>query len=115
MSSHENDLANDPSADIDQEIRINELREAAREVSAGEMTSWENPDTPPKIAEQFWENVLAYESAEQTTHYRQLVEHGIDLPAPDDLPDDELTTKLWEVIHALARMNVFLNTTNQWS
>ncbi len=101
--------------DIDQEIRINELREAAREAAGGEMTEWENPDTPPEIAEAFWGNVLAYESAEPTTHYRQLTEQGIDLPAPGDLTDEELTKKLWEVIHALARINVFMSTTNHWS
>jgi hypothetical protein len=115
MSGNDSNYPVDPPVDIDQEIRINELREAAREVAGGEMTSWENPDTPPEIAEQFWENVLAYESAEQTTHFRQLVEQGIDLPPPEELPDDELTNKLWEIIHALARINVFLNTTNHWS
>src|SRR3954463_7748178 len=97
-------MNNDPTdaSDIDQQIRINELREAAREAAGGEMMTWENPDTPPHIAEQFWANVLDYESAEQTTHYRQLVAQGVDLPAPEDLGDDELMQKLWEVIHALA-------------
>lgn len=101
--------------DIDQQIRINELREAAFEAAGGEMTTWENPDTPPEIAEQFWSNVLAYESAEQTTHFRQLTAQGIELPAPEDLSDEQLTAKLWEVIHALARINVYLSRTDHWS
>src|SRR5690606_21010883 len=46
---------------IDQEIRINELREAAREAAGGEMLSWEDPEAPPEITEQFWANVLNYE------------------------------------------------------
>lgn len=45
--------------DIDQQIRVNELRETAREVAGGEMTSWESQDMPPGIAEQFWQNALA--------------------------------------------------------
>lgn len=114
MSSKDG-LPHDDYSDIDQAIRINELREAVREVAGGEMTEWENPDTPPELAEAFWGNVLAYESAEPTTHYRQLTEQGIDLPAPDDLTDEELTRKLWEVIHALARINVYMTATNHWS
>jgi hypothetical protein len=101
--------------DIDQEIRINELREAAREAADGEMTEWESPDCPPEIAEQFWENVLAYESAEKTCHFIQLEELGIDLPPPEELDDAALTKKLWEVIHGLARINVFLSQTDHWS
>lgn len=103
------------SIDIDQQIRINELREAAREAAGGEMTEWESPDCPPEIAEAFWGNVLAYESAEETTHFKQLAEQGIELPAPEELSDEELSKTLWEVIHALARINVFLSQTNHWS
>jgi hypothetical protein len=100
---------------VDQEIRINELREAAREAAGGEMTEWESPDCPPEIAEQFWSNVLAFESAEETCHFIQLEEQGIALPPPEALTDEELTKKLWEVIHVLARMNVFLSQTDHWS
>lgn len=105
----------DESFDIDQQIRINELRETAREVAGGEMIEWESPDCPPEITEAFWGNVLAYESADETTHFTQLRDRGIELPAPQELSDEELSKKLWEVIHALASMNVFLSTTNHWS
>lgn len=101
--------------DIDQKIRINELRESAREAAGGEMTEWESTDCPPELAEAFWGNVLAYESAEQTCHFIQLEKRGIRLPATDELDDDALTAKLWEVIHALAAMNVFLSQTDHWS
>jgi LmbE family N-acetylglucosaminyl deacetylase len=101
--------------DIDQEIRINELREAAREAGGGEMTGWESPDCPPHIAEQFWENVLAYESADKTCHFIQLEQRGVTLPRPEELDDAALTSKLWEVIRALANMNVFLSQTDHWS
>jgi hypothetical protein len=103
------------SHDIDQEIRINELREAAQEAAGGEMHAWENPEAPPEIHEQFWQNVLQYEQAEETCHFLQLERAGVALPPPEELRDDELTSKLWEVIHALARMNVFLSQTDHWS
>lgn len=101
--------------DIDQEIRINELREAAREAAGGDMTEWESFDCPPEISEQFWANVLKYESADTTCHFIQLEDRGITLPPPEDLDDDSLTAKLWEVIRALAQMNVFLSQTDHWS
>ena len=100
---------------IDQDIRINELREAAQEAAGGEMHVWENPDAPPEIAEQFWKNVLQYEQAEETTHFAQLERAGIKLPSPEELSDEQLAAKLWEVIHALAGMNAYLSTTNHWS
>jgi hypothetical protein len=100
---------------IDLEIRFNELREAAQEAAGGEMHVYEHPDTPPAIAEQFWENVLAYEQAEETTHFAQLQRASVALPPPEELSDEQLTAKLWEVIHALASINVFMTQTNHWS
>jgi hypothetical protein len=105
----------DDAWDIDQQIRVNELREAANEAAGGEMVSWENPDTPPEIAEQFWSNVLAYESADQTCHFNQLTEQGIELPPPEDLDDVALSAKLWEAIHGLASRNVYLSQTDHLS
>lgn len=109
---------NDDSTDrrnVDQEIRINELREAAREATGGEMIDWESPDCPPEIAERFWSNVLAYESAGETSHFNQLEELGIELPAPDELDDAQLAAKLWEAIDGLAKLNVFLSQTDHLS
>jgi len=100
---------------FDQEIRINELREAAREAAGGEMHVWVNAETPPEIAEQFWQNVLNYEQAEETTHFLQLERAGVELSPPEALNDEQLTAKLWEVIHTLAGMNVFLSQTDHWS
>ncbi len=105
----------DDAQDIDQQIRINELREAAREAAGGEMTDWQDPDAPPELAEQFWANVLDFENAPQTCHFIQLEEMGIELPSPDDLDDAQLSAKLWEVIHGLAGRQVFLSETDHLS
>lgn len=101
--------------DIDQKIRINELREAAREAAGGEMVDWQSPDMPPDLAESFWGNVLQYESAEKTCHFIQLTAMGIELPEPDVLDEAAVTAKLWEVINALAGMDVFLSQTDHWN
>jgi hypothetical protein len=100
---------------IDQEIRINELREAARDAAGGEMVSWEDPDAPAEIHEVFWGSVLDWEQAADTCHFYQLEDAGVLLPSPEELDDADLSAKLWEVIHALARMNVFLSQTDHWS
>ena len=101
--------------DLDQQIRINELRESAREAAGGEMTEWESDDCPPEMAEQFWRNVLAYESAGETCHFKQLEEAGVTLPAPEELDDAAVSDKLWEMIRGLAHLNVFLSQTDHLS
>ncbi len=113
-SAVDNQPSDDPP-DIDQQIRINELRETAREMAGGEMTAWESDDLPPEMAETFWGNVLAYESAEKTCHFNQLTERGLDMPAPEDIDDAQLTAKLWEVVEGLAKLQVFLSQTDHLS
>lgn len=73
------------------------------------------PQLLPDLVESFWGNVLAYESAEKTCHFIQLVEKGIELPEPDSLSDEARTAKLWEVIHGLAELNGFLSQTDHLS
>jgi hypothetical protein len=36
--------------DVDRKIRINELKEQARELAGGEMTSFEAEDIPPEVS-----------------------------------------------------------------
>jgi hypothetical protein len=68
----------DDVGSIDQEIRINELREAAQEAAGGEMHAWENPDAPPEFHEQFWQDVLQDEQADETCHLQQLQQAGVE-------------------------------------
>ena len=97
---------------IDQEIRINELQEEAKELAGGEMFAWENEDCPPGITEAFWRRVVNYEKAPLTCHHSQIVEAGIELPNPHALSDEQVTAKLWEIIRFLAERRTFLSTTN---
>ena len=101
--------------DSERKKRIGELKRQADDLAGGEMTSWKSDDLSPDIEEDFLQGVVAYESAPWTTHYQQLAEAGVELPDPETMNDEKLTAKLWEVIEALARMRVFLESTNHLS
>ena len=101
--------------EAEREKRIAELKREAEELAGGKMAAGGMEETPPEVAEQFWEYVVAYEKAPWTTNFKQLEEAGIELPAPETLDDEQLTKKLWEVIRALALLRVFLDETDHLS
>ncbi len=43
------------------------------------------------------------------------MEKGLELPEPDSISDDDLTTKLWEVLSGLAELRVYLEDTDHLS
>jgi len=100
---------------VDRDIRINELRHQAEELAGGDRPSYEDPDTPPEILEQYWQNVVAFETAPRTTPFEQLTKAGVTLPPPETMEDAALSAKLWEVIRALARLRTYLSSTNHLS
>jgi hypothetical protein len=100
---------------IDREIRINELKENLRETTDGEMVEFTADDCPPEIQEQFWQSVVAWENAPDTSNFKQLQRDGLELPAPDQLSDEQLPAVLQKVIEGLARRHVYLENTNHLS
>lgn len=95
--------------------RIDDLKRQADELAGGEMVSWKSDELSPEMEEDFLQSVIAYESAPLTTHHQQLEDAGVEVPDPETMNDEKLTAKLWEVIEALARMRVFLESTNHLS
>lgn len=70
---------------------------------------------PTDLEEACWEQLVEYEEAPWTTYFQQLESAGVSLPTPDSLSDQELTAKLWEVIHKLALLQVFIEETDHLS
>ena len=78
----------------------------------GLAASWESKKLSPDDRERFWQQVVEFESAPLTTLFQQLLEVGLELPDPETMDDQHITTKMWEVIDALARMRVSLGQTD---
>lgn len=97
------------------EAQADEFVLDGEEVEAEEELVWMSEECPPEMAAQFRMSVAAYEQAPWTTHFQELVDAGVELPAPESMDDRKLAAKLSEVIDALARLRVFLSQTDHLS
>ncbi len=98
-----------------QEQRIRGLKQLADQAVAGQMISWESDMLSPDERERFWRSVVECEVAPSTSDFQRLTEAGLELPEPDSMDDEQLPSKLWELIGALAWVRVFLQNTNHLS
>lgn len=96
----------------DQQRRIEMLRDELIKLGGNMSTE---PDMPADLEEQFLRHVLEYEQAQPITLIELLKNAGLEMPAPDDLDDGELTTRLWEVIERLASLGAYIFHTNHLS
>jgi hypothetical protein len=101
--------------DNDLEKKINDWKHRAEKLSGGHIAMGGVDDCGLEIQESFWKHLVEYEEAPSTTHFQQLEDAGMALPPPDSLSDLELTTKLWELIHKLALLRVFIEQTDHLS
>lgn len=104
-----------PGAEDDQDKRIEDLKRQADDLCNGQMKMQRIDDCPAETEEAFWKHMVDYEEAPWTTNFLQLESAGVSLPPPESLNDQELTEKLWEVIHALALLRVFIEQTDHLS
>lgn len=104
--------ADDLTNELTQEERIAKLR---RELEAlgGTTTSFES--MPADMEEEFLRHVLEYERAEPTTLFALLQNAGVEIPASSELQDNDLATKLHEIIQKLASLGAYLQHTNHLS
>ncbi|NIP96877.1 MAG: hypothetical protein GWO24_26935, partial [Akkermansiaceae bacterium] len=75
------------------------------------------PDEDPDhdgLAELF-RYLRTIDSEPTSTLARQLIDDGIELPRPESFTEESVRSKLWEVIHGLARRRNFLSSTDHLS
>jgi hypothetical protein len=114
MASSKKDSENtDRDDDIDG--RIEKLKQEAAALSHGRMVSGVSPECPAEIEERFWKQVIAFENAPEVQPFEVLVQSGLALPPPEEMDDARLTVKLWETIHGLAFLGVYLDSTDHLS
>jgi hypothetical protein len=107
--------AQKPKRDEGCDERIEALKRQAKELCGDQMRVGNLEDCSAEAEEAFWKYVVDYEEAPWTTHFQQLENAGVSLPAPDSLKDEELTAKLWEIIQKLALLHVFIEQTDHLS
>ena len=100
---------------VDQQIRIDKLRRELEEEhgAVGFGASKEGDD--PAMTESFLETALALEKHGFVSPLDELKRDGFELPAADSLDDESLTSKMWELIEALAARRMLLHSTNHLS
>jgi hypothetical protein len=97
-------------------FEIEAMKRKARELVGGEMIEGSGQQIVPlDIQHQFWQNVLATESAPYKLRREILAEAGFRAPAPNALTDQEVTAHLWRLINALAERRIFIFSTNHLS
>ncbi len=97
---------------IDREIHIEHLKHEAEKMAGGEMIHSESEDCPPELEELFWENVVRFEQGPFVTLFEQLENSGYELPPPDHLDDESITSTLWKLIQKLEELKVYITNTN---
>lgn len=77
---------------------IERLTAEAAAAAGGRMVVHESDRLTPGAQEQFWRNVVAFETAGTTDLTQELTAIGVQLPEPDDLDDVALHRALWSTI-----------------
>ena len=101
--------------DAQRQARIEELKQKIRNATGENPVFGTMHWCPPEVEEAFLKSVLEYETAPKKTLMDALVESGVNVPPPNDLPETELSHKLWEVIHGLLALRVSIGNTDHLS
>jgi hypothetical protein len=109
MHVADKDPAEGSAVDQQSAGRAKELEEELNRLADGDAVFWSSENCPGELWESNLEDVLAFESVGTgTSVFEGLQQHGVILPAPERLDEQECAEKATEVLHALARQRIFL-------
>lgn len=113
----ENEEDDEENALIEQALRLGDLRKEVMDRIDGPFAEYGTGNLPMDTQEAFWKHILAFESAEDSTIGERLQKEAGFVPVdPNELRnDDEVHAALWDLLHALASIRVFVSTTDHLS
>ena len=89
--------------------RAGQLEEELKRLMDGDAVIWASGDCPPEVRQTNMEDILAFESVGSgTSLFDGLQAHGIDLPHPDKLDEEQSLKKVAQVMLALEELRIFL-------
>jgi hypothetical protein len=94
---------------------IRELQEKLQRIAGGPVPMGFSGDCPDEIRERFLESVVAFEEAEPVALFDELTRMGLQMPAPEDMDDVLLNSKLWEIIRCMSLLGAHLHSTDHLS
>ena len=94
---------------------IERLKALAAAAAGGRMVVHQSDGLAPEVREQFWRNVIDFETVATTDLARELSAIGVQLPEPGDLDDVALHHALWRTVEGLATLGIFLHHTDHLS
>ncbi|MEE8460430.1 MAG: hypothetical protein V3S08_11170 [Phycisphaerales bacterium] len=100
---------------MDQKRRIARLKSRARELAGGTLVCGESDEIDADLLEQFWTDVVAFESAPKRPLTQLLAKSGFDLPPAPQLSGPALRRTLRALIRRLARWKYYLVHTDHLS
>ena len=109
------DLDDEQTREIERRMNIHRLKNEANDIAGGQMQSFESPDAPAEILEEFWKNVVEFERAPRVSMLQKLDDAGISIVPASDLSDAELHARLWQLIEFMAEQKTYLSDTDHLS
>jgi len=101
--------ASQQTADPERAGRIRELKEQLSRLSGGDFESGSYSSCQDDVEEAHLQDVLAFESVGSgPSLFEGLEEHGVALPRPEQLDEEQSHEKILEIMEGLSRQGVFL-------
>ncbi|MEJ2079155.1 MAG: hypothetical protein P8020_04775 [Acidobacteriota bacterium] len=72
-------------------------------------------DSSDEELEEYFRQMDRFTQVGGETCLDRLIEEGIEMPPPEDLTDKQITAKLWEVVRALEKLQVYITSTDHLS
>jgi hypothetical protein len=103
------DAVHDRAGSEHKSRRAEELEEELKRLKDGDATFWNSKDCPEDVRVSNLEDILAFESVGSgVSLFEGLEQHGIDLPPPEKLDEEQSAMKAVQVVRALACLRIFL-------